>query len=61
MDSNATNVVRVGLKHVDTLQSVVVEHSDLHVVLRREKQMFEFELMKSKDTNIDTRAKYITK
>ena len=41
MDSNATDVVRVGLKHVDTLQGVVVEHSDLHVILRREKKNIE--------------------
>lgn len=37
MDSDATDVVRVGLKHVDSLQGVVVEHTDLHVILRQEK------------------------
>lgn len=38
MDSDATNVVRVGLKHVYPLQGIVVEHADLHVILRREKK-----------------------
>lgn len=38
MDSDATDVVRVGLKHVDPLQSIVVEHTDLHVILRRDKK-----------------------
>lgn len=36
--SNATDVVRVGLKHVNTLQGVVVEHTNLHVILPREKK-----------------------
>lgn len=36
MDSNASDVVRVGLKHVYPLQSIVVEHTDLHVILIRE-------------------------
>lgn len=34
VDSNAADVVRVCLKHVNTLQCVVVEDSNLHVVLR---------------------------
>lgn len=38
MDSDATNVVRVGLKHVYPFQGIVVEHADLHVILRREKK-----------------------
>lgn len=36
MDSNASDVVRVGLKHVYPLQGIVVEHTDLHVILMRE-------------------------
>lgn len=36
MDSNASDVVRVGLKHVYSLQGIVVEHTDLHVILIRE-------------------------
>jgi len=31
---DAADVVRVGLEHVHPLQGVVVEHADLHVVLR---------------------------
>lgn len=33
MDSNAADVVRVGFKHMDALQGVVVEHANLHVIL----------------------------
>lgn len=33
MDSNATDVVRVGLKHVYTFQGIIVEHADLHIIL----------------------------
>lgn len=36
MDSDATDVVGVGLKHMDPLQGVVVEHTDLHVILCKE-------------------------
>lgn len=38
MDSNATDVIRMGLKHVDPLQGVVVEHTDLHVILSMPKK-----------------------
>lgn len=38
MDGDATDVVRVGFKHVDPLQGIVVEHTDLHVILHREKK-----------------------
>lgn len=38
MDSNASNVIRMGLKHVDPLQGVVVEHTDLHVILSMPKE-----------------------
>lgn len=37
MDSDATDVVGVGLEHVDPLQGVVVKHTDLHVILHRNK------------------------
>lgn len=33
VDSNASDVIRVSLKLVDSLQRVVVKHSDLHVIL----------------------------
>lgn len=36
MHSNASDVVRVSLKHVYPLQGIVVEHTDLHVILIRE-------------------------
>lgn len=36
MHGDAADVVRVGLKHVNPLQGVVVEHTDLHVILHRE-------------------------
>lgn len=36
MHSNASNVVRVSLKHVYPLQGIIVEHTDLHVILIRE-------------------------
>lgn len=32
MHSNATNIIRMSLEHVDTLQCIIVECSDLHVV-----------------------------
>lgn len=32
VDNNGANVVSMGLKSMDFLQSVVVEHSDLHVI-----------------------------
>lgn len=35
MDSNASDVVGVGLKHVYSFQGVVVKHTDLHVILNR--------------------------
>lgn len=35
MDSNASDVVGVGLKHVYSFQGVVVKHTDLHVILKR--------------------------
>lgn len=38
MDSNATDVVRVGLKHVYTFQGVIVEHTDLHIILPTRKK-----------------------
>lgn len=33
VDSDAADVVRVSLKHVNSLQSVVVEHTDQHIIL----------------------------
>lgn len=42
MDSDATDVVRVCLEHVDPLQGVVVEHTDLHVILHGEKIFEDF-------------------
>lgn len=42
MDSNATDVVRVGLKHVYPFQGVVVEHADLHIILFTGKKGREF-------------------
>lgn len=38
MDSNATDVIRVGLKHVYTFQGIIVEHTDLHVILPKRKK-----------------------
>ena len=35
VDCYTADVVCVGLEHVASLQRVVVEHSDLHVILRR--------------------------
>lgn len=35
MDSNASDVVGVRLKHVHSFQGVVVKHTDLHVILNR--------------------------
>ena len=41
VNSDAADVIRVGLKHVDPLQGVVVEHTDLHIILcKRRKEMF---------------------
>lgn len=37
VDSDAADVVGVGLEHVDSLQRVVVERSDHHVILRTER------------------------
>lgn len=34
VDGDAADVVGVSLEHVNPLQSVVVEHTDVHVVLR---------------------------
>lgn len=44
MDSNATDVVRVGLKHVYTFQGVIVEHTDLHIILptRKKERQFKY-------------------
>lgn len=42
MDSNATDVVRVGLKHVYPFQGIVVEHTDLHIILFTGKKGREF-------------------
>ena len=33
MDGDAADVVSVSLEHVNPLQSVVVEHTDQHVIL----------------------------
>lgn len=40
MDSDATDVIGVGLKHVHPLQGVVIKHTDLHVILHKEGKMF---------------------
>lgn len=63
MDSDATDVVRVGLKHMDPLQGVVVEHTDLHVILSREKTTIQYllntQLIELINTTINKRAKNI--
>lgn len=38
VDSDTADVVRVSLKHVNSLQSVVIEHTDQHIVLRTDKE-----------------------
>lgn len=37
MNSNTADVVRVGFKHVDPLQGIVIEHTNLHVILKRKR------------------------
>ena len=40
MNREASNVIRVGFEHVDSLERVIVEHSDLHVVWARDDPIF---------------------
>lgn len=60
MDSNATNVVRVGLKHVHTLQGIIVEHTDLHIILptgeKKEDILFKYCLKQMSSTMTQPKA-----
>lgn len=40
VDNDASDVVRVSLKQVNSLQRVVVKHSDLHVILQTVKEIW---------------------
>lgn len=39
VDSDAADVVGVSLKHVNSVQSVVIEHTDQHIILGTDREI----------------------